>query len=150
MCLGKEMDNATMISEIEKLLPSIQKREWALLNIKLKHTAFSDFLRFLLDEKTAIEYMTSDIRDSDSGSVSRKGKVHIITNPEEEENDKFENALVNQSCYTKSNQQNEQRMQQVIDGLAQVTDVLLNGKQKGVTHDVPRNGAPLRKKMLVS
>lgn len=55
MGLGKEMDNATMISEIEKLLPSIQKREWALLKIKLKHTAFSDFLRFLLDEKTAIE-----------------------------------------------------------------------------------------------
>lgn len=43
-------------------------------------------------------------------------------------------------------QQNEQRMQHVIDGLAQVTDVLLNGKQRGVTHDVPRNGAPLRKK----
>lgn len=81
MGLGKEMDNATMISEIEKLLPSIQKREWALLKIKLKHTAFSDFLSFLLDEKTAIEYMNSDIRDSDSGSVSRKGKVHTITNP---------------------------------------------------------------------
>lgn len=53
MGLGKEMDNATMISEIEKLLPSIQKREWALLKIKLKHTAFSDFLRFLLEEKNS-------------------------------------------------------------------------------------------------
>lgn len=144
MGLGKEMDNATMISEIEKVLPSIQKREWALLKIKLKHTAFSDFLRFLLDEKTAIEYMTLDIKDSDSGSVSRKGKVHTITNPEKEENDKFENALVN--VIQSHMQQNEQRVQQVIDGLAQVTDVLLNGKQRGVTHDVPRNGAPLKKK----
>lgn len=62
--------------------------------------------------------------------------------------DKFENALVN--VIQSQMQQNEQRMQQVIDGLAQVTDVLLNGKQRGVTHDVQRNGAPLRKKMLVS
>lgn len=72
--------------------------------------------------------MNSDIRDSDSGSVSPKGKVHTITNPEEEENEKFENALVN--VIQSQMQQNEQRMQHVIDGLAQVTDVLLEWKAK--------------------
>lgn len=95
MGLGKEMDNVIMISEIEKLLLFIQKREWVLLKIKLKYIVFFDFLRFFLDEKIVIEYMILDIRDSDSGSVFCKGKVYIIINIEDEDNDKFENVFVN-------------------------------------------------------
>ncbi|XP_056001715.1 uncharacterized protein LOC130048707 [Ostrea edulis] len=144
MGLEREMNTATMICEIEKLLPSIQKREWALRKLKIKSTDFSEFLRFLLDEKTAIEYMTSDIRGSETDSVSRKGRIHTMTNLQEEKNDKVDNAFVN--VIQSQMQQNEQKMQQVIDGLAQVTDALLNGKQKGVTHNTTRNDIPLRKK----
>ncbi|XP_062605795.1 uncharacterized protein LOC134267606 [Saccostrea cucullata] len=143
MGLEKEMDNATMISEIEKLLPSIQKREWALLKLRLKSTTFSDLLRFLLDERAAIEYMTSDIRESNNGSVSRKGKIHTITSSHEK-NEKFDDSFVN--VIQSQMQQNEQKMQQVIEGLAQVTDALLNGKQRGAIHDASRNDVSFRKK----
>jgi hypothetical protein len=143
MGLEKEMDNAIMISEIEKLLPSIQKREWALLKLKLKSTTFSDLLRFLLDERAAVEYMTSDIRENDIGSVSRKAKVHTITSSQEE-NNTFDYACVN--VIQSQMQQNEQKMQQVIDGLAQVTDALLNGKQRNAMNDVSRNDVSSIKK----
>lgn len=52
-------------------------------------------------------------------AVSLLKEKFTQTNPEEEENEKFENALVN--VIQSQIQQNEQRMQHVIDGLAQVT-----------------------------
>ena len=51
------MNTATMVSEIEKLMPRIQQREWALKkqrNFSYKN-AFDIFIEFLLEEKYAIE-----------------------------------------------------------------------------------------------
>ena len=55
--LEAEMNTTTMVSEIEKLLPRIQRRVWALKkqrNFSYKN-AFDIFLEFLLEEKYAIE-----------------------------------------------------------------------------------------------
>jgi hypothetical protein len=58
--LESEMNTTTMISDIEKLLPELQKREWTLqkpLNAKFAHLK-----DFLVKEKKAIEYMNEDVR----------------------------------------------------------------------------------------
>ena len=65
MSLESAMDTTVMVSQVEKLLPSIQKREWALLRQRAGHRSkcdFSVFLDFLLSEKNALEYMTADVR----------------------------------------------------------------------------------------
>jgi hypothetical protein len=63
MKLESEMNTVTMISQIEKLLPPLQKREWALRKQRFQlktRTGFHDFFQFLLEEKNAIEYMQDD------------------------------------------------------------------------------------------
>lgn len=50
--MDREMNTTTMISEIEKILPPVQKREWILQ--KKKHKNYEQFiplLDFLLEEK---------------------------------------------------------------------------------------------------
>ena len=72
MNLEAEMDTTSMLSTIEKLLPEVQKREWTLQ--KPSSSKFSDLLGFLTKEKTAIEYMSDDLR---SERNSQKGKVNL-------------------------------------------------------------------------
>ncbi|CAC5382018.1 unnamed protein product [Mytilus coruscus] len=76
------MNTATMVSQIEKLLPPIQKREWALRKQKTESKSiplsFKEFLNFLLEEKSALEYMESDLRLSGQDitlSVTKVGNV---------------------------------------------------------------------------
>ena len=52
-----EMNTTVMISQIERLLPSIQKREWSLqkhrAEAKRTYLKFPEFLQFLLEEKSS-------------------------------------------------------------------------------------------------
>ena len=89
--MDREMNTTTMISEIEKILPPVQKREWILQ--KKKHNKFEQFLpllEFLLEEKTAMEYMQSELcceqrakihHNSESKLPASKEAVDRISNP---------------------------------------------------------------------
>ena len=120
--LESEMNTTVMISQIERLLPNVQKREWSLQ----KHRAesrqaflrFPDFLGFLLEEKIAMEYMEDDMRES---KLYTSSKIH--------------NAVIDGICEESSTeapvrnlqdqiQENQKAIQKVIEGLAQVTKVI--------------------------
>ncbi|CAC5404641.1 unnamed protein product [Mytilus coruscus] len=92
MNLEAEMNTATMVSQIEKLLPPIQKREWALRKQKTESKSiplsFKEFLNFLLEEKSALEYMESDLREYGTA----KGKINTF-DANESENDENNNGV---------------------------------------------------------
>ena len=67
--LESEMNTTTMISEIERLLPTLQKREWTLQ--KPNNAEFIHLKDFLVKEKQAVEYMTEDIRSTNKHTKSR-------------------------------------------------------------------------------
>ncbi|XP_045117673.1 uncharacterized protein LOC123508205 [Portunus trituberculatus] len=73
--LSSEMNTVTMVSQVEKLLPSVQKREWVkiLQTIKDKDELFAKLLDYLLKEKQALEYMHADVRVT--GNTNR-AQVH--------------------------------------------------------------------------
>jgi len=87
--LESEMNTTTMISEIEKLLPLIQKREWTLH--KPENAEFIHLKDFLVKEKQAVEYMTEDIRNDDKHTKSRVNFAGIT----EEEPVESANVIVN-------------------------------------------------------
>ena len=65
MNLDGEMNTAVMISQVEKLLPPLQKREWALEHQQIcvkGRCTFKDSLSFLRRERQAIEYISEDVR----------------------------------------------------------------------------------------
>ena len=72
-----EMNTTVMRSQIEKLLPTLQRREWALNREKLNKSKgkylLEDLLRFLLEGKNALEYISGDIRKPIN---TGKGKLH--------------------------------------------------------------------------
>ena len=125
--LETEMNTTTMISQIERLLPSIQKREWSLQKHRAeakKHLVkFPDFLHFLLEEKQAMEYMEDDMREMNPLSIT-KGKIHNAMGSVEEEFTS-ENSNDDSTCLLQNQiQENQKAIQQVIEGLAQVTKVM--------------------------
>ena len=65
MGLAGEMDTVSMVSMIERLLPTTQKREWVLRieteGVKSENM-FNELLQFLLQEKRVITYMDHDLR----------------------------------------------------------------------------------------
>ena len=87
MNLESEMDTTSMLSTVEKLLPEVQKREWTLQKPLASHedgsSRFSKLLAFLIREKTAIEYMSDDLRNE------RKGKVSFAEVEEHEEEEEL-------------------------------------------------------------
>ena len=73
-----EMNTSCMISKIERLLPAVQKRDWVLSKQKLpigSHDNFEKFLDFLIQEKSAMEYMMADIRQKSKTSY----KVNTVS-----------------------------------------------------------------------
>ena len=62
----REMNTSIMISQIEKLIPTMQRREWALICQKLmndkRSCSFDNLLEFLRNEKQAIDHMSEDVR----------------------------------------------------------------------------------------
>lgn len=88
--LSEEMSTVTMVSQIEKLLPSLQKREWTkiLQTLDDKKEMFQELLKYLLEEKQALEYMNDDIRTSNNGS-----KAHVHTMNVNSESDTLTTAV---------------------------------------------------------
>ena len=67
--MTEEIDNTTMMGQMEMLIPPIQQREWALRKVTESEThSFSEFLDFLLDEKKAMEYLHHELRNSERES----------------------------------------------------------------------------------
>ncbi|KAK3882458.1 hypothetical protein Pcinc_013165 [Petrolisthes cinctipes] len=79
MNLTAEMNTSNMVSHIEKILPSTQKREWVIVaeNIANSDQIFPELLKFLLREKRVLEYMDSGIRRT--GTSEPKGTVHSVS-----------------------------------------------------------------------
>ena len=67
MDLSEEMNTVTMVSMIERLLPSTQRREWVLKmdsNGKDSKGMFENLLQYILQEKRILEYLENDVRSS--------------------------------------------------------------------------------------
>ena len=133
--LESEMNTSTMVSQIEKILPGVQKREWVIYKQGLKHTEYKDifriFLEFLLKEKCALEYMDSELRKEDN--KCQKGKAHSAVAD-----------TTSESCQdgiTDKLDKQQEVLQQVVKGLAQVAEVIGSSK---VRNDTGANG-PIRR-----
>lgn len=74
MKMEREMDTATMMSQIEVLLPTIQKREWAIRKQRDRSLKFKDFMNFLIEEKNAMERTLNQIY----GKVPQTLKVLLM------------------------------------------------------------------------
>lgn len=123
--MDREMNTTTMISEIEKILPPIQKSEWILQ--KKKHKNYEQFiplLDFLLEEKNAMEYMQSELR------CEQRAKVHYLseTNSSKHLIDKSSNATATNELSVQM-KQNQEILQKVVDGLAHISDIVCQGNQ---------------------
>ena len=84
--LEKEITTTSSVSMIEKKLPADLKREWARLvscadsNID-KTDKFPSLLRFLLDQKSTIEYENFELRTTNE--YRAKGSAHYVQREEE-------------------------------------------------------------------
>ena len=74
--LSDELNTAHVVSHIEKVLPSLQKREWIIKADDVSGTCnlFPELLKFLQKERKVLEYMNSNIRTSGDN----KATVHSI------------------------------------------------------------------------
>ena len=125
--MDREMNTTTMISEIEKILPPVQKREWILQ--KKKHNKFEQFLpllEFLLEEKTAMEYMQSEL------CCEQRAKIHYTYESKlpasKEPVDRISNPNLSDDLGIQM-KQNQEILQKVVDGLAQITELVCQGHQ---------------------
>lgn len=75
--LADELNTANVVSHIEKVLPSLQKREWVIKAEEVSVTSelFPELLKFLQKERRVLEYMNSNIRNS---SAENKVLVHNV------------------------------------------------------------------------
>lgn len=97
--LASELNTANMTSQIEKLLPPTQKREW----VKLAETVqtsdlFGQLLKYLLGEKKSMKYLNASVRNNDSV----KAKVNYVQSYDKEKESEvmkkisgLENAITN-------------------------------------------------------
>lgn len=131
MDLEREMDTSTMVSQIERLLPSVQKREWALQKQRPspKSQVFNFLLDFLLQEKQAMEYINADMRETEQRC--QRGKAHSST---------VEECPSEDSKPTVQDQLNRQgeMLEQVVQGLTQVAQVLTGTRVRGGLLDSQR------------
>ncbi|XP_047499242.1 uncharacterized protein LOC125046242 [Penaeus chinensis] len=77
--LSDELNTANVVSHIEKILPSLQKREWVIKasDISVTGELFSELLGFLQKERKVLEYMNSNVRTSTSDC---RATVHHVEN----------------------------------------------------------------------
>lgn len=73
--LEDEMNTASKVSCVEKVLPSIKKREWVMCAEIHRNSPelFKWLMDFLLKEKRVLEYLDSNLR---AGSISQKTMCH--------------------------------------------------------------------------
>lgn len=76
--LSDELNTANVVSNIERVLPSLQKREWVKRaeTVSTTNQLFPELLKFLKEEKRVLEYMNSNVRISNGDEVS----VHSVNN----------------------------------------------------------------------
>ena len=126
--MAKEMGTATMISQIEKLLPPLQRREWALLiqkeNPEPTGIKFKFFLDYLLREKYAMEYMQQDLRLSEA---SRK-EVNIAKVDDTDESIDEKQGIIN--ALQQQMRENQITLNKVVDGLSLVSQAISTGYSK--------------------
>ena len=79
MGLTEEMDTVATVSMIEKLLPSVQKREW-IISLDASNTnykgMFERLLNYLLREKRVIEYTEHELRTNKTRTVHQATLNH--------------------------------------------------------------------------
>ena len=115
MGLEAEMNTSLMTSQVEKLLPPIQKREWTLARQTLLRNkqccTFKNLLEFLRAEREAIEYMNEELR------IESK-KVNMLKS---DGDGKVANILKVDSEGESHNEVNKeiQSMKEMIEGLVQ-------------------------------
>ncbi|XP_068229430.1 uncharacterized protein [Palaemon carinicauda] len=75
--LSDELNSANVVSHIEKVLPSLQKREWVIKadEVSVTSNLFPELLKFLQKERKILEYMNSNVRSSGSDN---KATVHHV------------------------------------------------------------------------
>lgn len=76
--LNEELNTAHVVSHIERVLPTLQKREWVIKAEEVSATSdlFPTLLKFLQRERKVLEYMNSSIRSTGSDKIS----VHHVNN----------------------------------------------------------------------
>ena len=85
--LQKEITTTSSVSIIEKKLPNDVKREWAKL-VSSEHSPvdkrdkFPSLLRFLLEQKQAIEYENAELRSNNNLPV--RGSLHYLAKKDDE------------------------------------------------------------------
>ena len=109
------MNTATMISHIEKLLPPVQRREWALQVQKddadvTGGVQFKTFMDYLLQEKQAMEYMQQDFRHSESS------KKDVCSADVTEDSSHEESGIIN--ALQRQMKENQIALSKVVEGLA--------------------------------
>ena len=80
MSLEKEMNTTSMVSFIEKIMPSTQKREWVLWSEQYRNSGnlFEKLLEFLLRERKVMEYMDSSVRACASSRVCHNADSEVM------------------------------------------------------------------------
>ena len=81
LSLEKEITTTSSVSIIERKLPNDVKREWAKLvssehSLVNKRDKFPSLLRFLLEQKQAVEYENAELRSSNNLQV--RGSLHYL------------------------------------------------------------------------
>ena len=84
----REIENNTVVTLIEKLLPSNIMRDWALKRQSIDDSnVFHELSKFLLIEKEAIEYLEDSVRKNNSTVPRIVNNVSVDYNVEEKEYD---------------------------------------------------------------
>ena len=84
--LTKELENTTVLTQVERLLPLMLKREWAIKVQELQTDKFKNLVTFLTGHRKALEYLQDDSRKT----VTTKVAVHTVDKDPTKESDVLE------------------------------------------------------------
>ena len=105
--MEREINNTTVITHIEKLLPTNVMRDWALIRQKIVNNdeIFNRLMIFLLNERSIIEYIEESIR---KGPISSKVNVSNVNMEENNDSNHSECSTVIQKMQCNQEIQNKQ------------------------------------------
>ena len=124
-----EIENITVITYIEKLLPSNTMHDWAITRHKLSATdpIFPELMKFLTNERKVIEYLEENVRKS--GSTSKISSNNLVKNDSEINQSDYVNLI--QQMQTSQENQNKQ-FTQCLNNLTIAFNNLTNSSSKPV------------------
>ena len=98
------IENITVITIIEKLLPANLMRYWALIRQKLeeKDPVFAELMKFFINERKVIEYLEENFRKL--GSASSKVTIDSVVKQDSEETQTGYVHLIQQMQNSQENQ----------------------------------------------